>query len=62
LASSGHLAPGGKGKISITTDVRDKLGKISKTIQVYSNDPKRPRITLTLTMKVIEGVKGVNSP
>ncbi len=33
-------------------DVRGKLGKISKTIQVYSNDPKRPQVTLTLAMNV----------
>lgn len=52
MTSSGHLKPGEKGEINISVDVRGKLGKISKTVQVYSNDPKRPQITLMLTMKV----------
>ena len=38
--------------INTTIDVRGKLGKISKTIQVYSNDPGRPQVTLTLSMNV----------
>ena len=33
-------------------DMRGKLGKIAKAIQVYSNDPRRPQTTLTLKMNI----------
>ncbi len=52
MASSGRLKPGEKGNITTTVDVRGKLGNISKTIQVHSNDPKRPQVTLALKMDV----------
>ncbi|MBI4689256.1 MAG: c-type cytochrome [Nitrospirae bacterium] len=52
MVSSDHLKPGEKGEITATVDVRGKLGKITKTIQVRSNDPKRPQVTLILTMQV----------
>ncbi len=52
MASSSRLKPMEKGKITVTVDVRGKLGKISKTIRVSTNDPNKPMTTLTLSMQV----------
>lgn len=52
MASLSHLKPGEKGKIHVTVDAAGKRGPISKTVQVFSNDPKQPVTTLTLTMLV----------
>ena len=48
MASSDRLKPGEKGKINAKVDLEGKQGLISKGINVYSNDPKMPVVTLTL--------------
>jgi hypothetical protein len=50
MASSSRLKPGEKGEIRVSVDVRGKQGYISKTINVYTNDPKEPVSTLTVKM------------
>ncbi|MBI5639825.1 MAG: c-type cytochrome [Nitrospirae bacterium] len=50
MASSSRLKPGEKGRISVSVDVRGKRGSLTKTIQVYANDQKRPVTTLSLRM------------
>ncbi len=46
------MNPGEKGRITVTTDTKGKLGKIAKSIRVHSNDTNRPQITLVLMMNI----------
>lgn len=52
MASSSYLKPGETGQIKASVDVRGKLGKIAKTITVYTNDPIHPVTKLTVHMHV----------
>ena len=52
MASSAHLKPGEKGEIKATVDLRGKFGTLVKTIQVSTNDPRMPRMSLLLKMRV----------
>jgi len=56
VASSSHLKPGERGKIQVTVDIRGKSGYISKTIQVYANDPKNPVTRLAVQMYIKDRV------
>ena len=56
VASSSHLGPGERGKINVSVDIRGKTGRISKTIQVYANDPANPVTKLTVTMYIKDRV------
>ena len=56
VASSSHLGPGEKGKINVSVDIRGKTGRVSKTIQVYANDPANPVTKLTVTMYIKDRV------
>jgi len=48
MASSSHLKPKEKGKIITKVDIKGRTGSLSKSIQVFSNDPKRPVVNLSL--------------
>jgi len=53
MAGSSHLKPGESGSIKVRVDFGYgigivKTGTIVKTVIVYSNDPERPEVTLTL--------------
>ena len=52
MASLSHLNPGDKGKVQVSVDLRGKRGQVTKTVQVLSNDPKKPVTTLTVTALV----------
>lgn len=52
MASSSRLGPKEKGKVSVSVDLRGRLGRMSKTIQVYTNDLSRPVTNLLVTMYV----------
>lgn len=56
MASSSHLKPGETGRVNVKVDVRGKLGRISKTVQVFTNDVLQPVTTLILTMRVKDEV------
>jgi cytochrome c553 len=56
VASSSHLEPGERGRINVGVDIRGKTGRISKTIQVYANDPANPVTKLTVTMDIKDRV------
>ena len=56
VASSSHLGPGERGKINVSVDIRGKTGRISKTVQVYANDPINPVTKLTVTMYIKDRV------
>jgi len=48
MASSSHLKQGEKGKITAKISTIGKKGLTIETIEVVSNDPKRPKEVLTL--------------
>jgi len=52
MASSDRLKPGEKGKINVSVDIRGRLGKITKAITVYTNDPVKPATTLSVRMNI----------
>ncbi len=52
MASSSHLQPGETGKISARIDTAGRGGIVSKRIQVHSNDPKKPVVSLMLRATV----------
>ena len=56
VASSSRLGPGERGKINVSVDIRGKTGHISKTVQVYTNDPANPVTKLTVTMYIKDRV------
>jgi hypothetical protein len=48
MASLSHINPGDGGKITAKIDTKGRIGAVSKSVQVFSNDPKRPIVTLYL--------------
>jgi len=48
VTSSSHLKPGEKGKIDAKIKISGRTGYVSKSVRVFSNDPKKPVINLTL--------------
>jgi hypothetical protein len=48
MAGSSHLKPGENGSIKVRVDFGYGIGKIVKTVEVFSNDPERPKVTLNL--------------
>jgi hypothetical protein len=52
MASSSQIKPGEKGRINVTIDLGKTEGTIIKNIIVYSNDPRRPKVTLTLKAEI----------
>lgn len=56
MASLSRLEPGETGRIQVTVDVAGKRGPITKTVQVFSNDPKQRVVNLVVTMQVKDDV------
>ena len=56
VASSGHLKPGEEGTIIARMSTTGKKGAARETIEVVSNDPKRPKASLTLQATVLESL------
>ena len=54
MAGFSHLRPGEKGSIIAKIDTLSREGSVFGTIEVVSNDPVRPRITLTLKAFISE--------
>jgi len=48
MASSSHIKPGETGEITARIDTLGRTGSVAKGIQVFSNDPKRPVVYLSL--------------
>jgi hypothetical protein len=46
------IPPGGEGKISIRVKTRGSQGKITRSARVYTSDPTRSLVRLTLTAQV----------
>jgi len=52
MASSSHLKQGERGMITAKISTVGKKGHFLETIEVLSNDPKRPKEVLTLEATV----------
>lgn len=48
VASLSHLKPGEEGKIVANIDIKGKVGFISKSVKVFTNDPQKPAVNLVL--------------
>jgi Protein of unknown function (DUF1573) len=55
MASSGRLKPGGKGKISVAVNIKGRSGSLTKTVHVYTNDPGKPVLDLSVRVDVRQG-------
>jgi hypothetical protein len=53
LAGSSHLKPGEKGRIVVHISTLGRQGDAVETVEVVSNDPKRPKVTLTVRARLI---------
>ena len=60
MASSSHLKQGEEGAISARVATLNKTGVITETIEVTSNDPKRPKVTLTVLATIVEKLLPAN--
>lgn len=54
MVSSDRLIPNEEGRIEAVVRTKGKRGRINKTVHVFSNDPERPAVTLSLVMNVID--------
>lgn len=54
MASSSQIKPGEAGTITANIDTKRRKGPLSKVIRVYSNDPKRSVVTLSLKAVIQE--------
>ena len=52
--SSKKLNPGEQGKMDIELDTSDRIGKMARTVTLYSNDPQNPEQTITLFVNILE--------
>lgn len=48
MAGSSRLKPGESGSVKVSVDFGFVIGKIVKTVEVFSNDPDRPKVILTI--------------
>ncbi|MHC4067825.1 MAG: DUF1573 domain-containing protein, partial [Planctomycetota bacterium] len=51
------IPPGGSQKVVTTFNSRNRPGKQTKSVTVYSNDPAEPRLPLKLTVEVVRLVQ-----
>jgi hypothetical protein len=56
VASSSHLKAGEKGAITARVSTLMKKGFTTETIEVVSNDPKRPKVILILQATIMENI------
>jgi hypothetical protein len=62
VASSSHLKPGEQGKITARMSTEMKKGLTSGTFEVVSNDPRRPKVVLTLKAMIMENILPLPQP
>lgn len=56
MASSSHLKPGEQGRIVAKVATAYRSGVLQKSIDVFTNDPKKPRVILALKVRIKEQV------
>lgn len=52
-----EIEPGATGKVRATLDTASLAGGVAKSITVLSNDPKTPRMTLTLRAEIVSFIE-----
>lgn len=52
MASSSRLKPGERGRFTARVNTKGMKGMVQKTVEVTSNDPERPKVTLTIRAQV----------
>jgi hypothetical protein len=52
VVSSKSLKPGEEGKLNIKFDTKDRSGKVTRTVTVFSDDPEQPRQIITLYVAI----------
>jgi len=58
VSYSREIPPGGTGEVTLKIKTDGKAGeKISKTATVYTDDPKNPKIDITLTGEVLSAAE-----
>jgi hypothetical protein len=62
MASSSHLKPGEQGRIVAKVATAYRSGVLHKSIDVFTNDPRRPRVILALKVRIKEPVPSGTSP
>lgn len=62
MASSDHLRPEEKGKIVAKIDTKGRMGALSKKVQVFSNDPKRHVVVLSLKAMIKNPKSEISNP
>jgi hypothetical protein len=54
MAGPSHLKPREKGSILVKVTTAGRQGQIMENVEVWSNDPARPQITLTISAYVMD--------
>lgn len=55
LVSSNSIEPGKEGTIKVQLDTKNRVGKMSRRVTIYSNDPANPDMVLTIFADVQKG-------
>jgi len=56
MASSSRLKAGEKGAVTARIATQLKQGEVTETVEVLTNDPRRPKVVLTLRARVLENI------
>jgi len=56
MLTSDHIAPGDSGRLLVSLNLSDRVGRMSKTMTVYSNDPESPEKHITVSVEIEKGV------
>lgn len=48
-----EIPPGGEGKVTLTVHLAGYRGKVNKSATIYCNDPQNPRVSLSVSAKVV---------
>jgi hypothetical protein len=62
MASSSHLKPGEQGRLVAKVTTAYRSGILHKSIDVFTNDPKKPRVILALKALIRAPVPSTTSP
>ncbi len=55
LVSSKRIKPGKEGTLKVELDTKNRVGKLSRRVTIYSNDPNNPNMILTIFADVQKG-------
>lgn len=54
MTGSSHVKPKEKGAVVVKVNTSGKTGPLVENVEVMTNDPKRPEITLTIRALITE--------